>query len=72
MHGDDFTAVGPKSSLDWYEEQLKMLYELKTGGRLGPGNDDDKEAACFNRVIRWTDDGLEYEADPRQAEKWIE
>ena len=72
VHGDDFTAVGPKSSLDWYEEQLKMLYELKTGGRLGPGKDDDKEATCLNRVIRWTDDGLEYEADPRQAEKLIE
>ena len=37
VHGDDFTAVGPKSSLDWYEDQLKSLYELKVGGRLGPG-----------------------------------
>ena len=72
VHGDDFTAVGPKSSLDWYEAELKKLYELKTGGRLGPGKDDDKEATCLNRVIRWTDDGLEYEADPRQAEKLVE
>ena len=33
---------------------------------------DDKEATCLNRVIRWCDDGLEYEADPRQAEKLVE
>jgi hypothetical protein len=72
VHGDDFTAVGPKVSLDWYEAQLKELYELKVGGRLGPGVKDDKEATCLNRVIRWTSVGLEYEADPRQAEKLVE
>ena len=72
VHGDDFTAVGPKSSLDWYEAELKKLYELKVGGRLGPAPEDDKEATCLNRVIRWTGAGLEYEADPRQAEKLIE
>ena len=37
VHGDDFTAVGPKSSLDWYEAQLRGVHELKTGGRLGRG-----------------------------------
>ena len=26
----------------------------------------------LSRLIRWTDNGLEYEADPRQAEKLIE
>ena len=26
----------------------------------------------MNRVIRWCDDGLEYEADPRQVEKLVE
>ena len=69
VHVDDFTAVGPKSSLDWYEDQLKKLYELKVGGRLDPEKDDGKEATCLKRVIRWTDGGLEYEADPRQSEK---
>ena len=72
VHGDDFTAVGPKSSLDWYESSLESKYELKKGGRLGPGPNDDREATCLNRVIRWCDDGLEYEADPRQVEKLVE
>ena len=25
----------------------------------------------MNRVVRWTADGIEYEADPRQAEKFL-
>ena len=43
-----------------------------TGGRLGAGPVHDRQAACFNRVLRWIDDGLEYETDPRQAENFIE
>ena len=72
VHGDDFTAVGPKRQLDWYETALEEKYELKKGGRLGPGIDDAKEATCLTRIIRWCADGLEYEADPRQIEKLIE
>jgi len=72
VHGDDFTAAGPKSALDWYEVELEKHYELRKGARIGPGPQDDKEATVLNRVVRWTDDGVEYEADPRQAEKLIE
>ena len=71
-HGDDFTAVGPRDSLDQYEAMLEKAYELKKGGRLGPGAEDDNEATCLNQIIRWGADGIEYEADPRQAEKLIE
>ena len=42
------------------------------GGRLGPGPNDDKEATVLNRVIRWTPQGIEYEADPRQVERLLE
>ena len=31
--------------------------------------EDDKEAIKLNRVVRWTPQGLEMEADPRQSEK---
>ena len=72
VHGDDYTAVGPCDSRDWYEKGLEAQYELKKGGRLGPGPSDDKEATCLNRIIRWCPDGLEYECDPRQIEKLIE
>ena len=42
-------------------------YELKKGGRLGPGKDDAKEILVLNRVIRYTNEGLEYEADPAKG-----
>ena len=71
VHGDDFTAAGPKSSLDWYVGEMRKRYELTVGGRLGPGSKDDKEATVLNRVIRWTSQGFEYEVDSRQAEKLV-
>ena len=72
VHGDDFTTVGPKCELDKFEQQLESKYELKRGGRLGPGDDDSKELTVLNRVLRWTANGIEYEADPRQGEKLLE
>ena len=71
VHGDDFTAVGPKDSLDWYEAKMEEKYELTKQPRLGPGREDAKEAIILNRVIRWSEHGIEYEADPRQAEKLV-
>ena len=71
VHGDDFTTVGAKPDLDWFEESMKQSYELTVQPRLGPGPEDAKEGLILNRVVRYTDDGLEYEADPRQAEKLI-
>ena len=38
---------------------------------MGPGPNDHKEVVVLNRVARWTCDGLEYEADPRQGEKLL-
>ena len=72
VHGDDFTTTGPKSSLDWFTAKLKEKYELKESARLGPAEDDDKEARVLNRMVRWTSSGIEYEADPRQGEKLVQ
>ena len=72
VHGDDFTSCGTKRALDWLESKLEARYELRKGGRLGPGANDSKEITVLNRVIRWTDAGLEYEADPRQCERLLE
>ncbi len=71
VYGDDLTTVGPKSSLDWFRAQLEKHYELTESARLGPGAEDDREARILNRVVRWTDAGLEYEADPRQCERLV-
>ena len=72
MHGDDFTTAGPKCEIDWFEKLLEDKYELKKGGRPGPGPSDTKELTVLNRVIRWVDGGVEYEADPHQGERLVE
>ena len=51
--------------------QLELKYELTESPRLGPSPKDGKEVNILNRIVRWTDRGLEYEADPRQAEKLV-
>ncbi len=71
VHGGDFTAVGPEGDLDWYGQKMEEHYELTKQPRLGPGTDDAKEGSVLNRIIRWVSDGVEYEADPRQAEKLL-
>ena len=71
VHGDDFTSSGPASELDWFEESVAKEYEVTIGPRLGPGPDDAKEGRALNRAIRWCEDRIEYEADPRQAERLI-
>ena len=65
VHGDDFTTAGSKPDFDCFESELEAKYELRKDGRIGPGKDDDKEGRVLNRVVRWTEDGLEYEVDPR-------
>ena len=42
VHGDDFTTAGLKCEVDVFESQLDGKYELKKGGRLGPGPKDSK------------------------------
>ena len=37
----------------------------------GEGTSEVQEGRVLNRVIRWTDEGMTYEADPRQHEKLI-
>ena len=33
VHGDDFTALGTDSDLDWYENRLKDNFEIQIRGR---------------------------------------
>jgi hypothetical protein len=72
VHGDDLTATGPKDALDWYEAAIASEYEVKIHPRIGPGKQDAKEMRVLNRVITWHESHIEYEADPRQAERLVE
>ena len=71
VHGDDFTALGTSDALDRYEKGMQEVFECKLKGRLGTGKDDLKEMRVLNRIVRVTDEGLLYEADPRHAEMLV-
>ena len=72
VHGDDFVFEGPSGVFDDVVKDLKEYWIIKVRAILGPEQKDEKEVSILNRVLRWTNDGIEYEADPRQIEKLLE
>ena len=38
---------------------------------MGPGSNDDKEACVLIRIVSWGEQGLTYEADPKQYEMLV-
>ena len=67
IHGDDYVSVGSDSALKWLKEELEKKYEIKTEV-LGPDKTDSQQVKVLNRIITWTSDGVQYEADPRHVE----
>ena len=67
IHGDDFVSVRSNSDLKWLRKETENKYELKPHV-LGPTKEDPQQVKVLNRVLRWTDQGIKYEADPRHAE----
>ena len=53
VHGDDFTFTGDDASLRWVEDMMSQWHEVKVRARLGPGDQDDKEATLLGRIVRW-------------------
>ena len=68
VHGDDFTALGTDASLVKFEQGMQAAFEVKLKGKLGPEKGDEKEMRILNRILRITDKGVAYEADPRHVE----
>ena len=60
--------VGTEANLTWMEEQMRGSFLVKVVGKLGGDATDCKEVCILNRVLRWTDTGILYEADPLHAE----
>ena len=67
VHRDDFVSEGPKESLVWMDNCMREHFELKTE-ILGPGANEVKEIRILNRVLRWEENGISWEADQRHAE----
>ena len=67
VHGDDFVAVGHEGDLASTRGTLESKYKIKVE-TLGEGGQCKKEVRILNRIVRWGEDGVEMEADPRHAE----
>ena len=63
VHGDDFTFSGTKVELDRMRRKMEEWYDIKDRGTMGSGKGEIKEVVILGRVVRWTEGGIEYEAD---------
>ena len=51
---------------------MSSWYEIKDRGILGGDEGDKQEMVILGRMVRWTPDGIEYEADPKHRELILE
>ena len=70
VRGDDFTGVGPKAELEWFAAELRKHWTIDVRGILGPPSmkNVDHSIVILNRLVTWTDKGIEMEADPRHVD----
>ena len=67
VHGDDYLSSGQSEDLDWLKAGLEKEFEIQTQ-RVGKGEGKETEGKILNRIVRWTEEGYELEADPRHIE----
>lgn len=72
VHGDDFVVTGGPAELEFVKDVFKRKYPTKVRGVMGPNDTDDKEVTILNRVVRWMDDGVTFEADPKHVVKMLQ
>eukprot|EP00973_Karenia_brevis_P061600 8566220-Karenia_brevis.AAC.1 len=72
VHGDDLTFCGTDRDFKWVRKHMEEWCEIAVRAILGPDSQDDKEVVMLGRMVRWTDNGIEYEADPRHRQIVVE
>ena len=70
VHGDDFIGLGQKSQLEWFAQELGKHWTVETRGYLEPPGMPGTQQSIdiLNRLVSWTNRGIELEADPRHVE----
>ena len=72
IHGDEYVSAGDRKGLLWLSTQLEAKYEIKTT-MVSQEEKDQKTVRVLNRLVTLRANGdIEYEADPRHAERLIE
>ena len=51
---------------------MKGWFEIRVRASLGPEEGDDKSIVLLGRQVRWTAEGIEYEADPKHRKLIME
>ena len=69
--GDDFSFLGREKDLSDMLDKMRSWYSIKLRGIVGPDPGDLKEIRILNRQLRWTTDGIEYEADDKHVQTII-
>ena len=67
VHGDDFVSVAREDGQKFLHRTLSAAYEVKLS-QAGPRPGQARELRILGRVITFTEDGLQLEADPQHAE----
>ena len=44
---------------------MQIWFEIKVRALMGEDANDDKEVVILGRIVKWTADGIEYQADPK-------
>ena len=72
VHGDDFVTLGPIHELRKFSQELKAAWMIEERGIFGPPESRHlgtvQEMRHLNRILKWTDEGISYEADPRHVD----
>ena len=68
INGDDLAVLAWDEELDWFEEEIQKMYEIKMSGRLGNDSAGIETVRLLNRIITWNGREVTVEADPRHQE----
>ena len=70
LHRDERVPLwgNNKHELRWVQKRMEASFLVKVIGHFGGDPIDLAELRVLNRVLRWTDEGILLEADPRHQE----
>ena len=72
VHGDDFVTLGPIHELRKFSQELKAAWMIEEREIFGPPESRHlgtvQKMRHLNRILKWTDEGISYEADPRHVD----
>ena len=71
VHGDDFMTTGQREDAEWFKRELNKRFSV-SATVVGNGDDEVREARLLGRLVRWTEQGWEAEADLRHAQLLVQ